>query len=181
MDNAFETEQLERKARQTGRSGALGKHPADAESSTDAIKRAKIEPVESMPAAVRPSINREIDISPLPEQLVIDMVMRGLEAISAEALTHILDVRDIGSICYSPNAKADGQTNRRALQDGRPEAIPLLRQALLGEEAGQATKTEPKDEDDEILNPLDMDVEDDEDLLVSHNRQKGQHHLTSSN
>jgi hypothetical protein len=27
-------------------------------------------------------------------------------------------------------------------------------------------KEEVKDEDDEILNPLDMDVEDDEDLLV---------------
>jgi hypothetical protein len=27
-------------------------------------------------------------------------------------------------------------------------------------------KDEVKDEDDEILNPLDMDVEDDEDLLV---------------
>lgn len=27
-------------------------------------------------------------------------------------------------------------------------------------------KEEAKDEDDEILNPLDMDVEDDEDLLV---------------
>jgi symplekin len=43
-----------------------------------------------------------------------------------------------------------------------------LRQALLGEDTGaQAAKTETKDEDDEILNPLDMDVEDDEDLLVS--------------
>lgn len=181
MDIAFATEQMDRKARQAGRSGALGKHPADAESSIDAIKRAKIEPVEPIVPQFRPATNREIDISPLPQQTVIDMVMRGLEAISAEALTHILDVS--GSLPMAEESfSADWQTNRRALQDGRPEAIQLLRQALLGEDAaGQATKTETKDEDDEILNPLDMDVEDDEDLLVSHVYRGAEFALTSSN
>jgi len=56
--------------------------------------------------------------------------------------------------------------NRAALQQGRPDAIPLLRQALLPLGAMDQAKEEAKDEDDEILNPLDMDVEDDEDLLV---------------
>jgi symplekin len=54
-----------------------------------------------------------------------------------------------------------------ALQQNRPDAIPLLRQALLPEGMVDIEKEEAKDEDDEILNPLDMDVEDDEDLLVS--------------
>jgi hypothetical protein len=109
MDTAFATEQMDRKARQAGRSGALGKHPADAESSIDAIKRAKIEPVEPILPPVRPATHREIDISPLPQQMVIDMVMRGLEAISAEALTHILDVS-----CSAPMAgNASALTGRR--------------------------------------------------------------------
>jgi len=99
MDNAFITEQAERRARREGRGGSLGKHPAEAESSLDAIKRAKIEPEDALPVAVAapagPPIiatGREIDISPLPERFVIDAVLRGLEAISADALTRILEV-----------------------------------------------------------------------------------------
>jgi len=97
MDMAFATEQAERRARREGRGdGVLGKHPADAESSLDAMKRAKIEPVEAMhvtfPGPPIVATGREIDISPLPERFVIDTVMRGLQAISAEALTRILDV-----------------------------------------------------------------------------------------
>jgi symplekin len=97
MDIAFATEQAERRARREGRAGGvLGKHPADAESSLDAMKRAKIEPVEPMnvafPGPPIVATGREIDISPLPERFVIDAVMRGLQAISAEALTRILEV-----------------------------------------------------------------------------------------
>jgi hypothetical protein len=101
MDGAFAKDQADRRARREGGAGALGKHPADAESSMDALKRAKIEPVEMLPVDILPatttaplvaSTGREIDISPLPERVVIDMVIRGLEAISAEALAHILDV-----------------------------------------------------------------------------------------
>lgn len=97
MDTAFATEQAERRARREARAGGvLGKHPADAESSLDAVKRAKIEPVEAMNVAFPgPPIfatGREIDISPLPERFVIDAVMRGLQAISADALTRILEV-----------------------------------------------------------------------------------------
>jgi symplekin len=97
MDTAFATEQSERRARREGRAGGvLGKHPADAESSLDAMKRAKIEPVEPMnvafPGPPIVATGREIDISPLPERFVIDAVMRGLQAISAEALTRILEV-----------------------------------------------------------------------------------------
>jgi symplekin len=97
MDTAFATEQAERRARREGRAGGvLGKHPADAESSLDAMKRAKIEPVEPMnvafPGPPIVATGREIDISPLPERFVIDAVMRGLQAISAEVLTRILEV-----------------------------------------------------------------------------------------
>ena len=97
MDTAFATEQAERRARREGRGGGvLGKHPADAESSLDAMKRAKIEPVEAMnvafPGPPIVATGREIDVSPLPERFVIDAVMRGLQAISAEALTRILEV-----------------------------------------------------------------------------------------
>lgn len=70
--------------------------------------------------------------------------------------------------------KADHQTNRAALQQGRPDAVPLLRQALLPEGGIDQAREEVKDEDDEILNPLDMDVEDDEDLLV-----RFSHHLAA--
>jgi len=97
MDIAFATEQAERRARREGRAGgALGKHPAEAESSLDAMKRAKIEPEEiinvSFPGPPIVATGREIDISPLPERFVIDAVMSGLQAISAEALTRILEV-----------------------------------------------------------------------------------------
>ena len=97
MDTAFATEQAERRARREGRAGGvLGKHPADAESSLDAMKRAKIEPVEAMnvafPGPPIVATGREIDISPLPERFVIDAVMRGLQAISADALIRILEV-----------------------------------------------------------------------------------------
>jgi symplekin len=98
MDKAFLVEQAERRARREGRGGVLGKHPADAESSLDAIKRAKIEPEELLPVATLPpppriaATGREVDISPLPERFVIDAVMRGLQAISADALTQILEV-----------------------------------------------------------------------------------------
>lgn len=101
MDEAFTLERLERKQRREGVAASLGKHPAEAESSETAAKRAKMEPmdVQAMDPQVAAPVTslmsttgREIDISPLPEQTVIEMVMRGLEAISAEALTHILNV-----------------------------------------------------------------------------------------
>jgi hypothetical protein len=119
MDIAFATEQMDRKARQAGRSGALGKHPADAESSIDAIKRAKIEPVEPIVPPFRPATNRAIDISPLPQQMVIDMVMRGLEAISAEALTHILDVSCSVPMGRSPSELTCRRIAERYKTDGR--------------------------------------------------------------
>ena len=108
MDEAFALERSERKQRREGgTAGSLGKHPAgaeaeaEAESSETAAKRAKMEPMDiqvadpqqsAPPTRLMPTTGREIDISPLPQQFVIDMVMRGLEAISAEALTNILNV-----------------------------------------------------------------------------------------
>lgn len=58
--------------------------------------------------------------------------------------------------------------NRAALIENRPDAIPLLRPGLISDTGPDLVKDEGKDEDDEFLNPLDMDVDDDEDLLVSH-------------
>lgn len=105
MEEAFPVEQAERRARREGQPLAnLGKHSIEAESSETAAKRAKTELTDvsasndlnlSTPAPgprLQPTTGREIDVSPLPEQMVIEMVIRGLEAISAEALTHILDV-----------------------------------------------------------------------------------------
>lgn len=99
MDEAFVIEQAERKARRDGRPiASLGKHGVEAESSETAAKRAKLEPIDEPPSRLAPTAaapmatGREIDISPLPEQQVIEMVIRGLQAISAEALTQILNV-----------------------------------------------------------------------------------------
>lgn len=115
MDEAHSLERSERKQRREGgAAGSLGKHPAtaeaeaEAESSETAAKRAKMEPMDvqaadpqqsAPPPRMMPTTGREIDISPLPQQMVIDLVMRGLEAISAEALTHILNVSD-SLACY---------------------------------------------------------------------------------
>ena len=56
---------------------------------------------------------------------------------------------------------ADEKNARRALNENAADAVPLLGTSL------GIVKQEVKDElDDEVLNPLDMDMED-EDLLVS--------------
>lgn len=58
----------------------------------------------------------------------------------------------------------DHQNARRALLDNTADAQPLLA-VPLGVDTGRSSGV--KDEDlDEILNPLEMDLEDDEDLLV---------------
>lgn len=99
MDEAFVIEQLERKGRREGRpvTNAAVKHAIEAESSETAAKRAKLEHVDDPRAApaprLMPTTGREIDISPLPEQMVIEHVIRGLQAVSADALLHILNVR----------------------------------------------------------------------------------------
>lgn len=101
MDEAHVLERLERKQRREGAAASLGKHPVEAESSETAAKRARMETTDGQavesslsvpPARLLSTTGREIDISSLPEQMVIEMVMRGLEAISSEALTQILNV-----------------------------------------------------------------------------------------
>ncbi|WWC72850.1 uncharacterized protein I206_106814 [Kwoniella pini CBS 10737] len=137
MESAFIAEAQARKERRKNK----GKHAMDepvAESSEQAQKRARLE----MRSGTGVGKGPEVDISQLPVEQVIDAVMEGLDVVSLELLNTAFE-----------NA-------RQAIVNSSPEAIPLLA-SVLG-----VDKVEPKDEDlDEILNPLDMDLDDDDLLL----------------
>ncbi|KAK8844072.1 hypothetical protein IAR55_006866 [Kwoniella newhampshirensis] len=137
MDIAFQAELQARKDRKKGLKQTL-KHPMEAESSEQAAKRARLE--------VQPGVGLgrgpEVDVTTLPVEAVIDAVMTGLEVVPPDLLTRAFE-----------NA-------RRALAENTGDAIPLMAAAL------GVIKEEVKDEDEEeIMNPLDMDL-DDEDLLL---------------
>ncbi|WWD21274.1 hypothetical protein CI109_105758 [Kwoniella shandongensis] len=136
MEAAFVAEQQARKDRKKGLKQTL-KHPMEAESSEQAAKRARLE--------VQPGVGLgrgpEVDVTTFPVEAVIDAVMTGLEVVPLELLTRAFD-----------NA-------RRALAERTGDAIPLLATAL-----GVVKEEVKEEDDDEILNPLDMDL-DDEDLL----------------
>lgn len=136
MDSAFTTEKA---ARRSGpqTNTILGKHPLEAESSADGAKRARL---DVQPGAAQGK-GVEVDVGQLPIESVIQAVMEGLEVVSLELLLKAFD-----------NA-------RRALIEETDDAQPLLASAL-------GVFGEVKDEDEEILNPLDMDLEDEDDLLV---------------
>ncbi|WWC63751.1 uncharacterized protein I303_106356 [Kwoniella dejecticola CBS 10117] len=137
MESAFVAEAQARKERRRNK----GKHLMDepiAESSEQAQKRARLEIRSGSGVGSGP----EADISQLPVETVIDAVMEGLDVVPLELLNTAFE-----------NA-------RRALADNGPEALPLIA-SILG-----VVKVEPKEEDlDEILNPLDMDLDDDDLLL----------------
>ncbi|WVR08835.1 hypothetical protein IAU60_005893 [Kwoniella sp. DSM 27419] len=139
MNDAFAQEQSARKERRrVAKTHQPSKHGMEAESSEQAAKRARLE----VNAGVGLGRGPEVDISGMETDQVIEAVMAGLEAVSPDLLKRAFE-----------NA-------RRALIEQTPEAIPLLAAAL------GVDKVEPKDEDfDEVLNPLDMDL-DDEDLLM---------------
>nr|XP_019049865.1 symplekin [Kwoniella bestiolae CBS 10118]OCF28795.1 symplekin [Kwoniella bestiolae CBS 10118] len=147
MEHAFATEASMRRERRKAKTP--GKHPMEvseneAESSEQAQKRARLQ----VDLGIRPGTGRgkglEVDVGDLPVESVIEAVMQGLEIVPLELLNGAFE-----------NA-------RRAIIEGTPDAIPLLASVLgVG-----VTKVEPKEEDvDEILNPLDMDLDDDDLLL----------------
>lgn len=86
MDLAFAAEQEERKRRRANvkmEPGPSTKHPLEAESSADAVKRAKVESGVS---------SAEVDVTRYPVEAVIDIVMAGLQAVSVEQLTAAFEV-----------------------------------------------------------------------------------------
>ncbi|WVQ92978.1 hypothetical protein IAU59_000040 [Kwoniella sp. CBS 9459] len=160
MEAAFVSEQTARRERRRAAKAAQPpKHPLDPgasgtepESSEQAFKRAKIESGE-IKIDVQPGSGMgkgpEVDISEIEVEKVIEAVMTGLEVVPMELLNDAFE-----------NA-------RRNLAEGTPDAIPILA-AALGVSAGlSAAKGEPvkEEEFDEVLNPLDMDLDDDDLLL----------------
>ncbi|WRT69315.1 uncharacterized protein IL334_006299 [Kwoniella shivajii] len=136
MESAFVVEASTRKERRKAK--APGKHAMEAESSEQAQKRARLEVQTGSGIGKGP----EVDISDIPVDKVIDAVMEGLDIVPIELLNVAFD-----------NA-------RRAITEGSINAIPVLASAL------GLSKMEPKEEDfDEVLNPLDMDLDDDDLLL----------------
>ncbi|KAK4684675.1 symplekin, partial [Tremellales sp. Uapishka_1] len=113
----------------------LGKHSMEAETSLNGAKRMKME--IQVEAGTGQGRGPEVDVSDLPVEMVIELVMSGLDVVTVDLMRQAFE-----------NA-------RRALVDDLPTAQPLLMSSL-----GVV-----KEEDDEILNPLEMDL-DDEDLLL---------------
>lgn len=97
MDAALDTERIEKYARlETRAAGAnLGKHPVEAESSADAVKRARLE----VELGAGEGKGAEVDISGLPVQGVIEAVMAGLMAASVEQLHRAFNVSSLRECC----------------------------------------------------------------------------------
>ncbi|OCF38750.1 symplekin, partial [Kwoniella heveanensis CBS 569] len=160
MEAAFVAEQTARRERRRAAKAAQSaKHPmdnspsgVDPESSEQAHKRAKLES-EGAVLQVQPGPGAgkgvEVDISGIEVDKVIEAVMAGLEVVPMELLDQAFE-----------NA-------RRNLAEGTPDAIPVLAAALGISTGVAAVKAEAvKEEDyDEVLNPLDMDLDDDDLLL----------------
>ncbi|WVF65302.1 hypothetical protein IAT40_000026 [Kwoniella sp. CBS 6097] len=160
MEAAFVAEQTARRERRRSAKVAQpAKHPMDpsvggidAESSEQAFKRAKLESggarIDVQPGS---GFGRgpEVDISELEVDKVIEVVMAGLEVVPMELLNQAFE-----------NA-------RRNLAEGTADAIPLLAAALGVSTSVSAVKAEAvkEEEYDEVLNPLDMDLDDDDLLL----------------
>ncbi|GFZ47057.1 hypothetical protein JCM24511_04798 [Saitozyma sp. JCM 24511] len=137
MEVAFVAEQTARKARKAAvpaQAQVLGKHPWEAESSAQAAKRARYE----VQAGTMEGRGVLFDVSTIPIEAVIDVVMEGLRVVSSEDLQRAFE-----------NA-------RRALFEGRPDAAHVLALALG---TGPGVKEE---EEEEVLNPLEMEMDDEE-------------------
>ncbi|ORX39335.1 Symplekin tight junction protein C terminal-domain-containing protein [Kockovaella imperatae] len=139
MELAFVAEQEARKQRREEAKikQEANKHSMEAESSEQAAKRARMESRAGSGMGKGP----EVDVSVYPLEAVVDAVMAGLHGIPPETL------------------KMSFEVARQALAENSPDAIRLLAPAL-------GAKEDDKDGDDEILNPLEMDM-DDEDLLLA--------------
>lgn len=143
MEQAWIADTEERRARRARMQAAnANKHPleADAESSASAAKRQRLE-VEAGNADGRGGVI--VDVSQFAIEPVIDAVMAGLTVVSDDLLNRAFD-----------NARA-------AILENAPDAVRVLAPSLF--------KDEPKVEEEEVVNPLDMEL-DDEDLLVRSNK-----------
>lgn len=136
MELAYAADMEERRQRRANL--ASGKHPleADAESSAGAAKRARL---DVQPGSADGKGSVIVDVSQFDVEAVIEAVMRGLEVISDEALNQAFDHA------------------RQAILDDDPAAVQVLASCLFTEDV--------KAEEDVVLNPLDMDLDDDELLM----------------
>ncbi|EIW67114.1 hypothetical protein TREMEDRAFT_74647 [Tremella mesenterica DSM 1558] len=149
MDSAFSHENVQRKAKREAIK--RGMVVPVAESSEQAVKRVKLEIQPGSGSGKGP----EFDVTTLPLETVIDAVMEGLGLVTEAVLETAF------------------KNARQALLDNTADAMPVLGPSLNGE----GLKAEVKGEErDEILNPLDMDV-DDEDFLLQH-AQEDQENVT---
>jgi symplekin len=115
---------------------ASGKHPLEADAESSTAKRARL---DVHPGSGDGKGRVMVDVSQFALEPVIDVVMRGLEVISDEMLARAFD-----------NA-------RQAIQSNDPDAVPVLAPCLLGEDV--------KLEEDVVLDPLAMELDDDELLM----------------
>ncbi|OCF78893.1 symplekin [Kwoniella mangroviensis CBS 8886] len=147
MESAFATEVSMR--REMRKAKTPGKHAMEvndneAESSEQAQKRARLQGELRVQPGSGSGKGPEFDVTNLPVESVIEAVMQGLDVAPLELLNHAFD-----------NA-------REAIVGGTSDSHLLLA-SVLG--VGIA-KVEPKEEEsDEVLNPLDMDLDDDDLLL----------------
>lgn len=96
MEVAFVAEQTARKARKAAvpaQAQVLGKHPWEAESSAQAAKRARYE----VQAGTMEGRGVLFDVSTIPIEAVIDVVMEGLRVVSSEDLQRAFEVSECRS------------------------------------------------------------------------------------
>ncbi|WVQ74393.1 hypothetical protein IAR50_003994 [Cryptococcus sp. DSM 104548] len=140
MEDAFVEEAALRKERRRGMKHPMDPPGAEPESSEQAAKRARL---EGSAGGVGSGVGKGpvVDISGMPVEEVVESVISGLRSVSSQTLVSALE-----------NA-------RQALRENSLDAQPLLATSL-----GVAS-TEAKAEDEEIVNPLDIQ-DDDDDLLM---------------
>ncbi|KAL1405143.1 hypothetical protein Q8F55_008768 [Vanrija albida] len=139
MELAWQSDAEARRARRARIASGAAKHPLEPEAGSSAgpSKRARI---EVMPGTGDGRGAILVDVSKLPLAPVVDAVMAGLAAVTDEFLNRAFE-----------NA-------RQAIINEDPEAITVLSSSLFKE-------GELKAEEDEVINPLDVDLEDDDDFV----------------
>lgn len=139
MEQAWIADTEERRARRARMASGSLKHPleAEAESSTGAAKRARL---EVMPGTGDGRGGLNVDVSQFALEPVVEAVMAGLSVVTDDLLVRAFE-----------NARA-------AILENAPDAVRVLAPSLFKEDV--------KVEEEAIVNPLDMEL-DDEELLVS--------------
>ncbi|TXT04952.1 hypothetical protein VHUM_04035 [Vanrija humicola] len=139
MELAWQADAEARRARRARIASGAHKHALEpeAESSAGPSKRARL---EVMPGTGDGRGAVLVDVSKLPLAPVLDAVMAGLGAVTDEFLNRAFE-----------NA-------RQAIINEDPEAVTVLSHSLFKE-------GELKAEEDEVINPLDVDLEEDDDFV----------------